>query len=90
MKSSKTTRDKLMTQADELEVYAKLDGTEVGEACLCLCALAGYPDYLNEDFYEALAKEIDLQLTNFKIFTEIVEEEKTETRKITKLVRGYV
>jgi len=85
-----TTRDKLRTQADELAVYADLDGTEVGEACLLLCALASYPDYLKEDFCEALAKEIDEQLTDFRVFTEIVEEEKTEIRKITKLVRGYV
>jgi len=83
-----TIYDKLMAQADELEVYAKLDGTEVGESCLCLCALAGYPDYLTKVFYEALAQEINIRLTDYKNFTEIAEEEKTETRKITKLVRA--
>jgi len=71
----------------ELKTYAELDGTEVEEACLSLCHLVGYPDYVSDEFYEALMTEIMRQLVGFKECTKIVEYEETYTRKVRDLER---
>jgi len=60
---------------DELTEYANLEGSEVGEACRLLIALAGYESYLGDSFYLALVGELHDQLKNFKEHATIREEE---------------
>lgn len=66
---------------EELEDYATLDGTEIGEACFLLMRLTNYPDYVSDEFYNSLEKEIKEQLDNFKTYTQIVEFEETVITK---------
>jgi hypothetical protein len=40
----------------ELEKYAELEESEVGEACILLCELDRYPDYVSKTFYKELQK----------------------------------
>ena len=71
----------------DLEVYADLEGTEVGELCAGLIRLHRlYPYFLDGKFKEALEKEIEAQLNNFKEFSEIVEKEETRPHKYQELV----
>jgi hypothetical protein len=67
--------------SEELATYAKLDGTEIGEACDILCRLSHYPDYISEEFLTSLVKEMRTALDMFKTQTVIVEKEETYTRK---------
>lgn len=66
----------------ELEKYAEVEGTEVGEVCQLLIQLAGDEDYVSEKFHKALVKEIKDQLKNFKRYYKIVEQ--TETITVTR------
>ena len=70
---------------DELQKYAELEGTEVGEFCSMLCQIAQYPDYMTNEFFAAVEKEIYAQLSNFKSNARIVETKKTLTHTITEL-----
>jgi hypothetical protein len=70
--------EELMDRVEELEKYAEVEGTEVGELCQALCVIAGYPSYMSDEFLEAVTKEICSQLDNFKKNTEWVTEERTE------------
>ncbi len=69
----------------ELEEYANLEGTELGEICNLLTRLCsyicGYSAYISEECQEAIIKEIKSQLDNFKENSKIVTSEKTVTVK---------
>ena len=66
---------------DDLQEYAQIEGTELGETCEILLQLHGCKDYVSKEFYESLIKEIKDQLDNFRSYFKIVE--KTETNIIT-------
>lgn len=70
---------------NDLIKYADIEGTEIGEVCILLTDIARYPDYVSEEFYHALEKEIMSQLKYFKENSEIVEREETFTRKMVEL-----
>lgn len=72
-------------KAVELQKYADLEGTELGEMCTILCSLFGYPDYMSEEFFTAIENEITKQLDNFKTNSKIVEIEETVVRKVVDL-----
>ena len=67
---------------EELQEYADLDGSEVGEGLWSLIDMNSVKHYLNKEFKEAVDREIDLQLkwfrdnTVIKSKTEIIENEK--------------
>lgn len=65
---------KLRNLALQLEEYAQLEGTEIGESCLLLTQLVSYEPYLSDEFVAALTKEMTSQLENFKENTTIVDD----------------
>ena len=65
--------EKLREQCDALGKYAVLEGSEIGEACLCLINLAGYPDYISPELLKELSAEIDYRLSFFQIHSKIVK-----------------
>ena len=75
-----------MSLESELREYAELDGTEVGEACLLMCKLFNYPDYLTPRFNGALHREMREQLENYKreFVIEEVREQETRMFKVLK------
>ena len=73
------------TERNELEKYAKLEGSEIGELCELLLTIANYGSYMGDEFHSALVEEIQSQLEMFKIQTKIVETEKTYNEKYTEL-----
>jgi hypothetical protein len=70
----------------ELQEYANIEGSELGEACWALIGLFGYRDYISDECAEIIKNEILKQLKNFKENSEIIEEEETHTTKYQKLV----
>ena len=70
---------------EELKKYAKLEGSEYGEALRDLCSLANYANYLSEDFEKAVKKEIKNQIKYFKKNTKIVTNTRTETYEYEEL-----
>lgn len=70
---------------DELEVYAELEGSELGEACLKLCGLVGHEHIFSSDFTEALKKEILEQVKYFKENTKIITGVRQEIREVVEL-----
>ena len=69
----------------ELEEYANMEGTEIGELCHVLIRMANYRDYMSDEFRLALEKEIKSQLNMFKGSTQIVEKVETFTQKFKEL-----
>jgi len=67
---------------DELREYANMEETEVGEVCKFLLAVLEYESYVDEEFYNALIKEIKEQLQNFKENSVVVVEERTRKETI--------
>ena len=60
----------------ELNRYAEIEGSEIGDCCILLSALETHKDELSNKFYEALCKEIEYQLKLFKECCVIVKEDK--------------
>lgn len=65
---------KLRNLALQLEEYAQLEGTEIGEVGLLLSQLVSYEPYMSKQFVKALQKELTDQLDNFKKNTTIVDD----------------
>jgi len=59
---------------DELQTYADLEGSELGETCQQLINLWNMESYISSDLAEQLEKEIRWHLGNFKSCYEIIEE----------------
>ncbi len=67
-----TINFQLRKLANELTKYSELEGSEVGEICHLLIQITNFPDYISDDFKEALKKEMKAQLQNFKDNCKIV------------------
>lgn len=74
------------SNAEELEKFAELEGTELGEMCTLLVRLHGYRDYIGAETVAALSAEIEEQLQYFKETFRIAETEVTITRTVIELV----
>ena len=72
-------------EIQELEKYAQLEGSEIGELCSALIQTTYLTTCASDNFRAALVKEIKDQLKMFKDNTEIVEKEITSTQKCTEL-----
>lgn len=70
--------EKLRKMVEELQEYAGLEGSELGEVCHALVYLSNYGSYVSDAFYEALYTEIESQLANFKTNCRIVGKERIE------------
>lgn len=71
---------------EELEMYANLEGTELGEFCRLLCQIEHYGSMMITDkFSAAVADEIKTQLSNFKEHTTILTFDEAYTREIKEL-----
>jgi hypothetical protein len=66
------------THIIELEKYAELEGSELGEALADLCHIANYADYLSDVFSKAVEKEIIYQLDFLKNHTKIIKRQYTQ------------
>ncbi len=74
-----TKRD-ILTKIDELEEYAVLENTEVGEYCMTLLAfMEWHHDMSSPILKEAMCQEVLDQLEMFQDNCDIVDEERTET-----------
>ena len=72
--------DEMTKLAEQLENYAWYDGSELGEACRYLINGVRLISYVSDEFYQALGKEIELQLENFKQNSRIVEKKEVTTQ----------
>lgn len=72
--------EEMRTVAAQLQEYADIEDTEVGEMSSGLVYLSHYVDYLSEEFQEALYKEMVEQLENFQENATIVETTDTFTQ----------
>ena len=70
--------DDYMNIIEELEKYAKIEGSELGEALTDLCHIANYADYLTKEFSKAVEKEIKYQLDFLKKHTKIIKRQYTQ------------
>ena len=71
-------------ELNELQEYADLDGTEVGDLVSCLLSLD--PSYfMTTDMKTALQNELREQLQNFRDYATIEERTETITRTIKEL-----
>ena len=59
--------------AEKLRKYAIIEGTEIGEVCGDLINCAQNISYYSDEFEEALYKEMQEQLENFKTKCVIVD-----------------
>lgn len=73
-------------QLQQLERYADLEGTEIGEAINALLLAKQFSPYLNDDFNEAIEKELMNFLTDFETNWEIRTTVETHTVKVVDLV----
>ena len=79
------TYEELLELKEELENYANIEGTELGDYCLGLCSLVSYTNYLcSPEFKKILEEEMKSFLREFETRCEIVEKE--ETYKVKTLV----
>ena len=67
------------TQIEELQKYAEIDDSELGEVCIALVSATKNISYVNAAFASALRKEIVKQLTNYRKNSTIVETHITHT-----------
>ncbi len=69
--------DKLYKNAEQLQKYADLEGSEGGELLTKLCDLvSGVLDYSSQNFQNAVEKEISDHLAWFQANTRIVTTER--------------
>lgn len=74
--------EKMHAVVEELQKYAEMEDTELGETCQALVQLSHYPDYVSDEFQAALYKEMVEQLENFQENATIVESTETWTRPV--------
>ncbi|MCP4262778.1 MAG: hypothetical protein GY774_35515 [Planctomycetes bacterium] len=68
------------SKLDELEKYARMEGSELGEYCSYLLSIwHSYRDMMSSAFHDQVHDEILIQLENFKDNTQIVK--RTQTTK---------
>jgi hypothetical protein len=75
------TEEEKQDLTEKLTEYCDMEGTEIGELCEALIWATYYPEYMSNEFEQALEKELLAQLKNFEENYTITEEEKTYTTK---------
>ena len=59
----------------ELQTYAELDGSELGEAIIYLTMVKSFSYMYSDVFNKSIEKELEFQLKNFKKNSKIVKRE---------------
>ena len=77
--------EEVLEIAEKLREYYDLQMDSMSEAVQTLCHLSSYPDYLSDEVYAAVVKEMRAQLKNYEENCEIVEIEDTITRSFVEL-----
>ena len=80
------TYKELLQIAADLDRYAELEGTELGEAWKGLTQLVPSTPYLSVEFRGALEREIAAQLAHCKAHARIESREETHTQLWAELV----
>lgn len=80
-----TDYNRLLELAQELESYAVLEGSEIGELCSLLCTMVPYTPYMGKTFNAALVKELKSQLKSFKDHSTIVDDIEKFERPVKRL-----
>ena len=75
MISELANRAEISKLCQELQDYADLEGTELGEVCSLLISIYNNSEYVSNPFKNEVIKEIKRQLKNFKENTEIEDRE---------------
>lgn len=81
------TYEQIQSIQKELSEYAQIEGTKYGEACNILMATSNFSEYFSEEFLNAVVKEMELQLKNFKDNYKIVRNEISRTMAYLHLER---
>lgn len=79
----------LIQLARELTKYSELENTELGEVCELLIQIVNLRYYISEEFKQALEKEMEAQLQNFKAKCKIVTRKVKTTEIIKELEWDY-
>ena len=74
---------RLLGLAEKLEVYADLEGCELGEATSFLIAGPRFIDHLSDEFMASLEKEMQELLNKYTTEAEIVDHEEEIVRTVT-------
>jgi len=75
-----------LVELKELEKYAKLEGSELGEIVdILLCMKESYLSELSDDFIDVLEKELKFHLNNFRSNCKIVKKEVIITNMVEEL-----
>jgi len=63
----------------QIEKYLEYESDSHQEAVALMCRLASYPDYVADELYNVLVKELEDELKNYQENAEIVETRKSIT-----------
>lgn len=74
--------DELLKLCEELESYTQWECDSQTETCDLLIAMANYPDYVSDEFYDAVGQEIADKLENYKKYSRIIEKEELVKQKV--------
>jgi len=77
--------EELRYLAKELEIYAQLEQSEIGELTVKLINLVSSFPYMTTEFQDALSNEMLEMLMNFQANSRIVSKEETVTNKYKEL-----
>ena len=80
-----TKHDKLSELVEQLEKYCEHENDEHGEYVSGLCYVAAYSYCFDDEFADALIKQMKYELDNYHEFCTVVETEVTYTNKYTEL-----
>lgn len=69
----------IQEKIDALQKYISLESDETAEVAQCLCSAAGYQDYMSEECFRSIEKEITDSLQHYQTRTRIVTREETYT-----------
>jgi hypothetical protein len=79
-----TKYEKLRKISNELQEYADLEGSEIGEYWNTISNMSYHYDAMSNQFFDALIKEIELQFEDIKENYKIKTEQEEQV-----VVRGY-
>ena len=73
MADSLSKLEKARELSRKLKKYTELEGSELGEVGSGLLYLSNFIDYVSEDFFDELIKEMEAQLKNYEENTKIIQ-----------------
>ena len=77
--------EKLEDLQEKLEAYCEYESDEHGEYVRGLCQVSNYSYCMDNDFIDALTKQMKSELQNYEEYCTVVKTEETYTREYTEL-----